>query len=192
MAVESWGEGVTSSHSLYKWQQSVGSQYGKMEINEYSKMTRANRNHISKSRQCCKWIVQGWWQWLDFWAHLVGPEQLHGIHSLPAEHKIKILMFEWNFQMISKETDRWPHVDERVAIIQPSVDHQDLNILFKTHHSSIISIKYQSMQWINFVTLRVLLLLPHSRPRTLPHGNVQQHLREFTMITHYWKSLKWS
>ena len=192
MAVESWGEGVTSSHSLYKWQQSVGSQYGKMEINEYSKMTRANRNYISKSRQCCKWIVQGWWQWLDFWAHLVGPEQLHGIHSLPAEHKIKILMFEWNFQMISKETDRWPHVDERVAIIQPSVDHQDLNILFRTHHSSIISIKYQSMQWINFVTLRVLLLLPHSRPRTLPHGNVQQHLQEFTMITHYWKSLKWS
>ena len=94
-------------------------------------MTRANRNYISKSRQCCKWIVQGWWQWLDFWAHLVGPEQLHGIHSLPAEHKIKILMFEWNFQMISKETDRWPHVDERVAIVQPSVDHQDLNIFLE-------------------------------------------------------------
>ena len=74
------------------------------------------------------------------WAHLVGPEQLHGIQSLPAEHIINILMFEWNFQIISKETDRWPHVDERVAIVQPSVDHQDLNILFRTHHSSIISI----------------------------------------------------
>ena len=119
------------------------------------------------------------------WAHLVGQEQLHEIQSLPAEHTIKIVMFEWNFQIISKKTDRWPHVDERVAIVQPSVDHQDLNILFRTHHSSIISIKYQSMQWINFVTLRVLLLLPHSRPRTLPHGNVQQHLQEFTMITHY-------
>ena len=76
------------------------------------------------------------------WAHLVGPEQLHGIQSLPAEHIIKILIFEWNFQMISKVTDRWPHVDERVAIVQPSVDHQNLNILFRTHHSSssIISI----------------------------------------------------
>ena len=40
-------------------------------------------------------------------------------------------MFEWNFQMISKETDRWPHVDERVAIVQPSVDHQDLNIFLE-------------------------------------------------------------
>ena len=67
------------------------------------------------------------------WAHLVGPEQLHGIQISPAEHIIKILMFKWNFQMISKETDRWPHVDERVAIVQPSVDHQDLNILFRTH-----------------------------------------------------------
>ena len=28
------------------------------------------------------------------WAHLVGPQQLHGIQSLPAEHIIKILMFD--------------------------------------------------------------------------------------------------
>ena len=173
MAVESWGEGVTSSHSLYKWQQSVGSQYGKMEINEYSKMTRANRNYISKSRQCCKWILQGWWQWLDFWAHLVGPEQLHGIHSLPAEHKIKILMFEWNFQMISKETDRWPHVDERVAIIQPSVDHQDLNI-FLEHIIPQSSVSINAMDWfchlaraLAVAPFKATHITPWQRPTTL-------------------------
>ena len=65
------------------------------------------------------------------WAHLVGQEQLHEIQSLPAEHTIKIVMFEWNFQIIPKKTDRWPHVDERVAIVQPSVDHQDLNIFLE-------------------------------------------------------------